>query len=285
MSWIRRHPVVRVIGLIALTYFGLILALALFQRSYIYYPQRANEARLLEEAAKRGWEQWLDGNGEHQGWTVERDTGEGTLIVFHGNAGHAFHRDYWVRAFNLRGADDLTFARIHLFEYPGYGLRDGRPGERVIQEAAERALAQVLAAKPGPVFLLGESLGSGIATYLAERHPEDIEGLILVTPFTRLSDVGRAHFPWAPVRLLLREHYNNNEQLASYPGPVAMVVAGRDAVVPARLGRALHEAHAEQSRLWELPEADHKTLFSHTGPRVWREVLTFARAAAYSWNG
>jgi uncharacterized protein len=259
----------RVARTAALVFAGLCLVMAACQRNMIYYPTRCTELEAERQAALDGLVPWRTGAGELIGWRrADAPAAGDALLVFHGNAGHAAHRGYFAHGF----APHLA---VFLFEYPGYGSRPGHPSEARFAEAADEALAHLRAGRDGRIFVAGESLGTGVACGLAARHPEAVAGLFLVTPFTRLVDVGRSHYPLVPVGLFLRDRYENAAHLRDYRGPVAFLVAGRDEVIPTRLGLALHEGYAGPKRLWLQPDRGHNTLDYSPRRAWWREVAEF----------
>jgi len=82
-----------------------------------------------------------------------------------------------------------------------------------------------------PVCVLGESIGSGPACSLArEKTPPD--KIVLVVPFDSLSSVASERFFFLPVRLMLRDRWNNVEALKQYTGQVDIFGAVEDTVVP-----------------------------------------------------
>jgi uncharacterized protein len=266
----------------AILYLGVVILLFLLQRHLIYFPVRAREEELMKDAENYGLVPWRNSSNQLIGW---RSVGTGVpplrsrLVVFHGNAGHSLYRSYYADGFHGL-AEASPEWEILLFEYPGYGARPGPATERNIITAGRQALSELLKDTSGPVFLLGESLGSGVAARLAAENPERIAGLFLVTPFTRLSDVGARHYPLFPVRLILRDRYEVQDNLKQYPGPVAFLMAGRDEIVPAELGRKLFEEYPGRKRLWIQSGAGHNTLdFSPVAP-WWREVADFLTGRA-----
>lgn len=264
-----KKAMLRLLRMAAMVGGGLILVMAGCQRNMMYYPTQCSEAEAVRQAAPDGLVPWRAAEGELIGWRrADAPEAGDALLVFHGNAGFAAHRGYFAHGFAPHMA-------VFLFEYPGYGSRPGRPSEARFAEAAAAALAQLRAERKGRIFVAGESIGTGVACGLAARHPEDIAGLFLVTPFTRLVEVGRTHYPLLPVGLFLRDRYENAAHLRGYRGPVAFLVAGRDEVIPARLGLALHEGYAGPKRLWVQPEQGHNTLDYSPRNAWWREVAEF----------
>lgn len=259
---------------VAAVYLGLMVLLAGCQKRYIYYPQREAESALLQQASRMGLEPWRDGNDELIGWVASAPQGEGPLrrvAVFHGNAGMALHRSHYAQAFqHLPGRWE-----VRLFEYPGYGSRSGSPGEAVFYEGARQALRQLDQPEQRSLFLLGESLGTGVASRMAAEFPEEVSGLILITPFTDLADVGARHFRGFPVRLLLRERYDNTGSLEEYGGRVAIVLAEHDEVIPSDIGRRLFEEYEGPKKLWVQEGATHNTLDLGPLQPFWEALIEF----------
>ena len=85
----------------------------------------------------------------------------------------------------------------------------------------------------GRTIYFGESLGSGVVAALQVRHPP--AGIVLRSPFTELADVGAHHYPWLPVRSLLRDRFPVVEHLAASDVPITIIYGDRDSVVPPAL--------------------------------------------------
>lgn len=255
--------------------------LSLLQRHLIYFPIKGREDELLREARRGGMRPWRDRSEQLIGWRSSSGDAvvvpENRLVAFHGNAGYALHRSYYVSVFQSMPQGAATW-EIFLFEYPGYGARPGSPSEAKIMTAARAAIEELLRDDPRPVYLLGESLGSSFAARLAAEYPGKISGLLLVTPFTCMADVAASHYRFLPVRLMLSERLEVGQYLKSYPGPVAFLLAGRDEVIPPRLGSSLYESYQGRKRLWEQSGAGHNTLDLSAGAPWWEEVAGFLKA-------
>jgi hypothetical protein len=117
---------------------------------------------------------------------------------------------------------------VYLVNYRGYGGSTGRPSEAALTSDAE-AIYDSLGAHHRPIAVIGRSLGSGVAVALAARRP--IERLILITPFDSIANVARDHFPWLPVRALIRDRYDSLSRIAAVRSPILVVVAENDEVV------------------------------------------------------
>ena len=117
---------------------------------------------------------------------------------------------------------------VYLVNYRGYGGSTGRPSETALTADAE-AVYDSLRVAHDPIAVMGRSLGSGVAVTLAARRP--VERLILVTPFDSIANVAADHFPWLPVRVLLRDRYDSLRRIGAVRAPTLVVVAEHDEVV------------------------------------------------------
>jgi pimeloyl-ACP methyl ester carboxylesterase len=255
---------------LAALYAAVCLLAFAFQRRLLYFPERYDERAGLDAAERMGVLPWRDAQGALVGWrTPALGRPRARLLVLHGNGGSALDRVGYAAALLPLGVE------VWLLEYPGYGPRHGEPSLQTLSAAAADA-ARALAAKgPEPVLLLGESLGSGVAGRAVALAPEAIRGVILVTPYARMAEVGRIHYPWLP-SFLLRDRYAPADDLAGFTGPVAVLVAGRDEVVTATLGRRLLEAMRGPKRLWVQEQATHNGLDLGPGEPMWPELVDFA---------
>jgi alpha-beta hydrolase superfamily lysophospholipase len=252
--------------------YGVMVGLAyLMQQRMTYFPERQSLPDLKSQATAAGLKLWPSDDADYLGLIGAQDPMDpkGTVVVFHGNAGAAVHRFYYARALERLGY------RVVVAEYPGYGAKPGRPGEKAFASAAG-ALVQTVHAQYGqPIYLLGESLGCGVATAVAAQPPLPIKGVILVTPWNSLPQLAQKLYWYLPARWLVRERYDNVANLAQYPGPVAVVMAGNDEIVPPSLSEALYAALSNRKEKWVFAGAGHNTW--PAGPREawWREVMAF----------
>lgn len=265
----------RVVLVAILAWLGLAAFMALGQQSMMYFPSRDTAADLERAASAQGFEPWKNSEGGTIGYRSLPATDDPraplAILVLHGNAGYAVHRtDY---APLLRAAAPERAVSIYILEYPGYGARSGNPSQSAFLKAAAEALSLIPSNEP--VILLGESIGTGVATGTAAAHPDRLAGLLLLTPFDSLASVAQHHYPLLPVRWIMRDQYPSEEWLESYRGPVAIVLAANDSVVPAKFGQALHDSYHGPKKLIVADQADHNDLL-HTLPQsAWQEALDF----------
>lgn len=249
---------------------GLVLAvlvLWVFQRRLIYLPARGPVP--AASAVLRGTEEVTletEDGLELEAWFLP--AGPRTVLVFNGNAGNRAGREPLAAALAGRGFSVL------LFDYRGYGENPGRPNEEGLVLDARAALAY-LEGRPdvGPIAYFGESLGAAVAVGLAVEDPP--QALVLRSPFTSLADVGRIHYPYLPVSLLLWDRFPTLERIVRLETPVLVVAGERDGIVPPGQSRQVFEAAPGPKRFVEIPGADHNDPDLFVGDLLLDEVQRF----------
>ena len=81
--------------------------------------------------------------------------------------------------------------------------------------------------------------------------------MVLRSPFTELADVGAHHYPWLPVRALLRDRFPVVEHLATSDVPVTVIYGDRDSVVPSALSARVADHAPSLAERVVLADADH----------------------------
>ena len=185
------------------------------------------------------------------GWLV--NIGQpGAVVYFGGNA----------ERIEDRRADFAKWfpnSSTYLVPYRGYGASEGTPTQADILEDALAVFDQVQARQPDArIVVIGRSLGSAVASYVASKRP--VAKLVLVTPFDSMANVAQSHYPWLPVRWLLQDRYDQASYLAQYHGPLLIVRAGRDDVVPAASTNQLIASLKRPPQVLHLANADHATV-------------------------
>jgi pimeloyl-ACP methyl ester carboxylesterase len=118
---------------------------------------------------------------------------------------------------------------LYLLHYRGYAGSSGSPSEAANRRDA-LALFDRARSEHAQVAILGRSLGTGLAVYLASERP--VSHLVLITPFDSLEEIAAAHFPFFPVRLLLRDRYDSWRLAPAITAPTTIIAAEHDEVVP-----------------------------------------------------
>jgi len=230
-------------------YVGLLLVLLFGQTRLMYFPSRQiintpkdtgldyEDLRLMTSDGVTIAAWWIPGENPHA-----------PVILFaHGNGGNISYRLPYIRIFQQMGLASL------FFDYRGYGESEGEPSEQgtyLDGEASWQYLTQTRGIAPQRIIIYGESLGGGIATYLAAKYQP--AGLILGSTFTSVPDRAKELFPLMPVDLIAQFQYNNLERLGQIHVPVLIIHSPQDEIIPFHHGRRLYEAANEPKFFLEI---------------------------------
>jgi pimeloyl-ACP methyl ester carboxylesterase len=222
----------------------LCIALFVFQRALIYYPQPRTidtpESLLALSVADA---QVLV--------TVRPHDGPKALIYFGGNAEDVSRS---LPGFSQAFADHA----IYLLHYRGYGGSTGSPSEEAIQRDAMTLFDYVYNSHPD-IAVIGRSLGSGVAVRLASQRPAS--RLILITPYNSLEDLAARQFPWFPVKWLLQDKFESWKYAAHITVPTLLVAAEHDEVIPRASTDRLYTHFAKGvATLLVIPDTGHNSI-------------------------
>ncbi|MEV0459936.1 alpha/beta hydrolase [Catellatospora methionotrophica] len=251
----RASSLVRPALIVVLVVVVLVSALWLLQRRLVFLPDTAHPGPAAQTipGARDVTLHTADGLALNA-WLVP-PTGadrELTVLVAPGNAGNRAGRATIAQSLAARGFTVL------LMDYRGYGGNPGSPSEAGLAldaRAAYRHLVDVENKRPDRLIYFGESLGGAVVTGLAAEHPP--AGLLLRSPFTDLAATAAEHYPFLPVRLLLRDRFPVAEQIAGVVVPTAVVYGTEDSVVPAEQSLAVAKAAGGAVEITPVEGADH----------------------------
>jgi pimeloyl-ACP methyl ester carboxylesterase len=261
-----------------LLYVLVCIGCASFQRSMIYFPPKFTPAEVEAEARATSLTRWTNSAGVELGMKrlSPHQPSAGSVLVVYGNASWSVGSAHY--ADEIQGAALLD---VFILEYPGYADRTGTPSQTNFFRAADEAFTAL--GTNQPVYVVGESLGSGVVAYLAGKYPGKISGLLLISPYNRLTAVAQAHMPFLPVSWLLVDRFPSEDYLQKYHGPVGIVVDGQDTVVPKKFGLKLYDHYAGPKRLWNFPNGGHIAIMEPP-EQFWPEVLDFWRISPLTRN-
>jgi uncharacterized protein len=239
------------------------------QGNMLYYPD--NRLPSESELTAKGLQFWPAGPARYRGYVSTGGINDikGTIIVFHGNAGTADDRDYYLPALGLLGY------RVILAEYPGYGGRKGKLSEQSFVDDSRETVRMAAETHQGPVYLLGESLGCGVVAGVARDRSLRIAGIILITPWNTLLAVAKDHYPLLPVGWFMKDRYDNAENLQLFQGKIAVVGAEWDEIVPIRHAKELFVLLPKEKRMWIIERSGHNDWSMRMDMAKWKEIIDF----------
>ena len=255
-----------------------VLAVALMwtlQRKLIYLPSTGPlpPAAQVLDGARDVRLRTSDGL-ELGAWYLPARNGGATVLVAPGNGGDRSGRAPLAAALGARGLGVL------LLDYRGYGGNPGDPSEEGLARdvrAARDYLLEQAGVPPDRLLYYGESLGAAVVVELATAHPP--AGLVLRSPFVDLASVGQMHYPYLPVRALLRDRYPVADRLHEIDVPTVVVYGSRDSIVPPGQSRAVAEAAAGPTRVVVVRGANHNDRILLDGAQLVDAVVDLADQA------
>lgn len=253
-----------------LTYLFILLMLFVFQRKLVYFPLTGSLSEQQQNATMLGLKPWPELNN-YRGFISAEPLPKykGTILVFHGNAGSAAGRFYYINALEKQGY------RVIIGEYPGYGGREGKPSEQALV-ADGLQTAQLAHQQFGePLYLWGESLGSGVVSGIVKTGLVPVKGVILLMPFDTLANVAHSHYWFFLAKWLIRDKYNNVENLKNFKGKIAVILAEKDEIIPNKLTLRLFDTLQTQKKRWSLDNAGHNDFPAHANAAWWQQVMAF----------
>ena len=243
------------LGSVLAVYGVLLGGLYFFQRHLLYFPDRTRPE--LGDLSSLGFREVRVTTADELSllsWYLPPPGGRPVIAYFHGNGGHIGYRADRLRRFAREGYGVL------MLEYRGYGGNPGAPSEAGFYADGAAALDFLARDRnmPNRLVLYGESLGSGVAVYLAAQR--EIGALILEAPPTSVAEVAQYHYSFVPASVLVQDRFDALSGVGKVRAPILVLHGGRDKVVPVRFGRALFDAAPEPKELWFAPGAGHEDL-------------------------
>jgi uncharacterized protein len=240
-----------------------LLFIYLIQRSLIYLPDRTRPE--LNKSRNAGVEEihltTSDGISLLS-WYKPARKGQPTMLYLQGNAGNIGARAKLVHPYLDQGYGIL------LLGYQGYGGNAGKPTEQHLYQdvwAGWNFLSHQ-GVSNDCIVLVGESLGTALAINLASQ--QKVGAVILIAPFTSMLDLGTYHYPFLPVKLLLKDRFDSIAKISNIKAPILIFVAEHDTVVPSKFSQRIFNAANEPKELVEFKNINHNELPSIISERV-----------------
>ena len=230
-------------------YFFFMVFLYLQQRSFIFFPTKSKHQ--LKDSRSSDFT-LNSGSATLRGWLINHKYVSHRLIIYYG--GNAEDIFYSIDTFNKY--DDTASLLVN---YRGYGTSSGTPSEESLFADALAIFDEIIKLyNPEKIWLMGRSLGSGVATYVAAKR--DITGLILITPFDSIESLAKKQFPFMPVSLLLKHKFRSIDHASKISQPTLIIYGGMDRTVPPASTERLIEYIPASKNIVFIEKAEHNNI-------------------------
>ena len=223
-----------------------------YQRNLMYHPKENNYLNDQLSVYIKKVKVNTEDDVELLGWYHEKDLKKyKTILFFHGNAGSLENRIHKLNNFREMNVNFLIIA------WRGFSGNKGKPSEKGLYKDGKAAIDWLI--KKGVddknLILYGESLGTGVATHLAQN--KNFAGVILETPFTSMIDAAKTFYPYIPVNYLLKDKFENYKKIKNISSPILVMHGEADQIVPFSMGKKIFEIANEPKYSYFTKYDDH----------------------------
>ena len=233
---VKKNFFLSIIIVILLIYLSVLIYLFFFQRNLLYHPNENNYSGDKLKVDIEEVQIKTSDNINLLGWFHKKDLNKfKTIVYFHGNAGRLENRIHKLNHFKDMNINFL------IISWRGFSGNSGNPSEQGLYKDGKSAIDWLknMGLEDKDIILYGESLGTGIATEIAQN--KKFAGLILETPFTSMIDAAKNVYPYIPVGLLLKDRYENDKKIKNINIPLLVMHGEEDQIIPFKMGKKIYE--------------------------------------------
>ena len=236
-------------------YVLLLTILFFFQRNLLYHPSVDNYLKddaINEPTEIEKVKITTEDNIDLVAWFYNKNIEKfKTILFFHGNAGSLKNRTYKLNHFKNLDVNFLIIA------WRGFNGNKGKPSELGLYKDAEGAIKwlKLRGVIEKKIILYGESLGTGVAVEVAQN--KNYAGVILESPFTSMVNIGEKHYPFFPVRFLLKDKFESHKKINNISIPILIMHGKVDKIVPFAMGQKMYELSNEPKFFYSQEYGDH----------------------------
>lgn len=250
---------------LAVVYLLSCTALYFFQDKLIFFPPQPAED-IYQSVSKNEIEFSINNEVLH-GWKVDLNAANNkTILYFGGNAEDVVYLNQEAKEFNVR----QSFA----FNHPGYGKSTGKPSQLSLYNNALQVYDLVVKEyqlSSNDIIVVGRSLGSSVATYLAANR--DVAGLVLITPFDSIENIAAKQYKFFPIKFLLKHQFSTIDYISMVKIPILMLAAYEDEIIADENLQNLSKMAGKQNRLIQYSNVGHNTIQTHDS--YYKEINDF----------
>ncbi len=252
---------------LAMTYLSMLIGMYAFQRKLQYMPSGV-EAAPTDVGLPNARAVKIE-TKDHEillAWHHPARPGMPTILYFHGNGGGISTRPRKQAYFAGRGFGLLAVS------YRGYEGSTGSPSENGLMLDAEAAYAWLESSGVGgdKIFILGESLGTGVAVQLAARR--EVRAIALEAPYASAVEVGASRYWFLPVRWLMKDQFRSADFIKDVKVPLFIIHGTEDRTVPFPQGQKLFSLANEPKQMAVIDGGDHGIIGDE---RSWSQIANF----------
>jgi hypothetical protein len=221
-----------------------------FQEKFIFFPPPANKTWYLKI---KHYEYFITTASAHlHGWKISSaDSQHNAIIIYFG--GNAEDVSYNILDANL-------YATRHLFltNMPGFGNSTGQLSEHSFFSNGLQIYDYIVKKyhlDTQNIFIMGRSLGSTVATYVASQR--NTAGLILITPFDSIENIARKQYSLLPIKLLLKHKFSTEKYIDAVSAPIMVIATDNDGIIPAINLANLYAPRKQKINLLKINDANH----------------------------
>lgn len=273
----RRWPrkILNATAVLVLAIFVVVVLVWSLQRSMIYFPD-TSAVPAAADVLDGGQDLALHTSDglELEAWfapaSSDAEARNMAVLMVPGNGGNREGRAGLAQHLQDRG-----FA-VLLMDYRGYSTNPGRPSQDGLIRDAEAAVDALEAQgfPPEDIIYFGESVGGGVVADLLENRPP--AAAVFRSPFTDLAEVGSHHYPWLPVRTILRDRFPVTDHVSQTEVPITVIRAQSDSVVPAEFSAQVAAAAPNLVEEHIIEDADHNDAVMF-GPEIADAIVRLAQ--------
>ena len=251
-----------------LIYFFTVVLTYFFQSNLLYHPKENNyfNDKLLVSIEKV--KIVTQDNIDLISWYHEKNINNHKTILFlHGNTGSLENRIHKINNFKDMNINFL------IISWRGFSGNIGKPSEKGLYEDGVSSInwLKEKGLSDNDIILYGESLGTGIATHIAQNR--EFAGVILESPFTSMIDAAKNVYPYFPIRFLLKDKYESDKKIKNLKSPILIMHGEIDKIVPFWMGKKMYKLANEPKYSYFYEKDNHMMEYNEKMILVLKEYL------------
>jgi uncharacterized protein len=257
-----------VVIVVSVGYLGCLVVLFLAQRSLLFPAPPTGRTAPTDAGFAEAEEHVLtSADGEKIiVWHVPAKAGRPVVVFFPGNGDSLAGCVGRFRGITSGGIGLVALS------YRGYAGSSGHPSEQGLLEDGDAAYVFTAARySADQIVVWGFSLGTGVAVAIAAEHPA--AKLILEAPYSSIADVAASHFPFVPVRWLLRDPFHSDRRMQRVTMPLLIMHGERDDTIPIGFGERLFALARGPKQFVRFPQGGHDDLGNYGAVETARQFI------------